>query len=289
MAMLSRLDHLFTLWLFRPLISIRRATSAPSLPILMYHSVSNQPEPGVRPYYQTRTAPPVFATQMAWLKANAYRGLDLQTALEELSDDRPNGAAPVAITFDDGFQDVYTQALPALQRVGFTATAFLPTDYIAESRRSFEGMPCLTWQEVQELRRAGIKFGSHTVTHPVLYECEWPRIESELRRSRAVLEHQLQETVTTFAYPYRYPEADRPFVAKFTAHLKAAGYTCCVTTCIGRVRPLDNRYLLKRLPVNSKDDSRLFRAKLLGAYDWLGRIQFLLKHLRLHFRRREAG
>ena len=57
----------------------------------------------------------------------------------------------VAITFDDGFRDFYTEAFPILQRERFSATMFLPTSFIAEQPRQFLSRDCMTWSEVREL------------------------------------------------------------------------------------------------------------------------------------------
>ena len=51
----------------------------------MYHSISREPELGVHPYYQVRTHPEVFARHMAWLAAHGYRGVDLETGLQQWS------------------------------------------------------------------------------------------------------------------------------------------------------------------------------------------------------------
>jgi hypothetical protein len=62
--------------------------------------------------------------------------------------------------------------------------------------------------------------------------------------------------------------------------LMAAGYETCVTTQIGRHRPGADLLQIKRLPVNSGDDGRLFQAKLDGGYDWLTNGQTAFKTLK---------
>jgi peptidoglycan/xylan/chitin deacetylase (PgdA/CDA1 family) len=174
-----RLDRLIILNLVQP---FRRAwfkvqSSAPAInsqlstlnskwpvPILMYHSISDDPEPSVSPYYQVNTRPAVFRQQMQFLAAQGYSTISLDQLVSMLTtglqDDRITGlqdhgakmprgpisafsfqlsAFPklVCLTFDDGFADFYTQAFPVLQNHGFIATMFLPTAFIGDERRQF--------------------------------------------------------------------------------------------------------------------------------------------------------
>ncbi len=163
------------------------------VPILMYHSISDDPEPGVSPYYRVNASPAVFRQHMQFLADHDYHTI----SLDQLVSAFPK--KPVVLTFDDGFRDFYTEAFPVLQEHGFTATVFLPTAFIGGSRSvqgsRFDGsgfkVPShfpfrnphsafLTWNEVRELLRHGIHFGSHTVNHPKLVELDWPEIKSEL-------------------------------------------------------------------------------------------------------------
>jgi len=184
------------------------------------------------------------------------------------------------LTFDDGFRDFHTAAFPVLQRHGFSATMYLPTAFIGDSRKEFNSREYLTWGEVAELHAARIEFGSHTVNHPTLAELSWPDIETELRESKTAIEHRLGYAITSFAYPYAYPQENRGFTGRLTETLRGQGYRNCVTTVVGRARPGDNPFCLSRLPVNSADDARFLSAKLEGAYDWLARPQALKKNVR---------
>jgi peptidoglycan/xylan/chitin deacetylase (PgdA/CDA1 family) len=252
-----------------------RAKPARRLPILMYHSIAAQDESRVNAYYRLCTSPAAFRQQMQVLQATGYRGLDLKSALAGWSDAASpghNAAADqrvAAITFDDGFRNFYTDALPILEEFGFRATMYLPTAFIGEERRQFNGTDCLTWNEVRDAQRRGMHFGTHTVSHAKLYAMAWPQIESELRDSRAQLEDHLAAPVDAFAYPYAFPEADRSYCDRFCTLLKDAGYRSSVTTVVGRAAPGDDPLRLRRLPVNGADDPRLLEAKLSGAYDWL--------------------
>lgn len=288
-----RLDRFITLNLMQPFRRFApRVSPHVLLPVLMYHSVSDDPEPDVHPYYRVCTSRARFREQMQWLKDNGCQGVTLRAGLAWLKGQlqhaqRSNRHQPVVLTFDDGFHDFYAAAWPVLQEFGFTATMYLPTAYIAgppghslpAARCSFRDKDCLTWGEVKELRGAGVEFGSHTVHHPELICQSWQEIQSEVHESKSEIERHLGEPVKAFAYPYAFPQTHRDFVRRFSALLLAGGYESCVTTQIGHVQSGDDMLQLKRLPVNQQDDLPLFAAKLAGAYDWVRHLQSLSKTL----------
>lgn len=277
---LVQMDRFGSVFVARPLLAAGLLPSRPGIPILMYHSVSNDPEPGVSPYYRLATSPSRFREQMTWLHQNGYRTLGLVEAVRRLSTGALNGDRFVVLTFDDGFADFAYYAWPILQEFDFTATVFLPTAFIGRIRRSFKGRECLTWSDVRRLHDAGIAFGSHTVTHRKLYGLSWDEVDRELAESRATLEDQLQVPANTFAYPYAFPQEDRNFATRFRAVLEQHAYAACVTTVIGRASRSSHSLSLERLPINDADERALFAAKMAGAYDWLGRVQFLSRYAR---------
>ncbi len=275
-----RSDRLATLYLFRPLRSALPARPR-RIPILMYHSISEPNWPGAHPYYQTATAPAVFARHMQFLHENGYRPIALPDALGRL--ETPGRSAekppqkPVVITFDDGFEDFYTQAFPVLSQYGFGATMFLPSDYIGHEPRRFNGRACLSWPQVRALSRAGVQFGGHTATHPQLGALDDATIRRELCSSKARIEEELGSSVQSFAYPYAFPDADPHFKKRLRTLLAETDYDHGVTTVIGTAGHAEDRYFLRRLPINSWDDPELFEAKLQGAYDWLRPMQYFSK------------
>jgi peptidoglycan/xylan/chitin deacetylase (PgdA/CDA1 family) len=272
-----RFDRLATLYLFHPL---RRGTwTGPSVPILMYHSVSNDSGPRVHPYYQTVTSPLAFKSQMQQLKDTGYKTVSLREAVNVLRK-QESIAKQAVITFDDGFADFYREAFPELSRHGFTATMFLPTAYIGTSRLQFKQKDCLTWSEICELRNHGISFGSHTVSHPQLSMLSPSAVEVEVTKSKHTIEEKLGEPIESFAYPFAFPETNKPFVQMLRSILLKSGYLNGVSTCIGTARSQEDPYFLRRLPINSLDDRSLFSAKLLGGYDWLHKFQVAAKRVR---------
>ena len=264
-----RLDRFLTLTVFHPLLRMRFSQKRVSVPILMYHSISDEEEEKINPYYRLATRPSRFAEQMQWLHDLGYKGVSLEEALEGMSmhDSRPQLRA--AITFDDGYLDFFTEAFPMLQRYEFNATVYLPTGFISNQRKSFQGRECVKWSEVRELAAHGIRFGSHTVNHPKLHALPWSQIQVELAASKESIESSIGKGVDSFSYPYAFPQEDGNFSITLKTALHRIGYRSCVTTMIGRMHPGDDYLRLKRIPINSLDDKPLFKAKLQGAYDWL--------------------
>jgi peptidoglycan/xylan/chitin deacetylase (PgdA/CDA1 family) len=214
---------------------------------------------------------------MRHLHERNYKTASLLEAVSRIETPSVKHEKVVVLTFDDGYLDFYTQAYPILNRYGFSATVFLPTAYIGESPRSFKGTGCLTWDQVRELKRVGIHFGSHTVTHPQLRTLSAEVVRDEIQRSKETIEEKLGSPVGTFAYPYALPETDRSFRAGLRGILEEAGYQAGVSTIIGTADRAGDRFFMKRLPANSADDRRLFEAKLSGAYDWLHALQYAWK------------
>jgi peptidoglycan/xylan/chitin deacetylase (PgdA/CDA1 family) len=271
-----RLDRLATLYLALPLT---RHTSEEGLclPILMYHSVSDEDESRSHAYFRTCTSPDLFAEQMACLSSKGYSPCGLAQALDNLRAGNRAAIKPVVITFDDGYADFYREAFPVLHRYGFSATVFLPTAYIGDSPTPFKGRDCLTWREVKELSNHGIVFGSHTVTHPQLRELGAAAINEEIVSSKRTIEERIGHAVDSFSYPFAFPQNDAPFRSMLRDSLRSAGYENGVCTIVGRGSRDSDPFFLERLPVNSSDDARLFQAKLAGAYDWIATPQRLVK------------
>lgn len=274
-----RLDRLATLYLVSPLM--RHAPGRePSIPILMYHSISGEDESGLHAYFRTCTAPGVFAAQMAYLHSHGYSTCSLTQALDCLRSGTHPATRPVVITFDDGYSDFHRQAFPVLSRYGFSATVFLPTAFIGDRPLQFKGRDCLTWAEVRELRNHGILFGSHTVTHPQLRELSVPAINEEVVSSKKTIEQKLGCVVDSFSYPFAFPQTEAEFTRMLRDSLGQAGYQNGVCTVVGRASHGSDPFFMERLPVNSCDDAPLFQAKLTGAYDWVSKSQHLVKMTR---------
>jgi len=259
-----------------------RPTGKIFVPILMYHSVSGEPETEKHPYFWVNTTPEIFDAQMRFLRENKYQVITLEQAVEIIYGQavKDDHSKYVVITFDDGFRDFYIDAFPILQKYGFTATVFLPTKYITDQSKKMDGKEHLSWDEVAELSPQGITFGSHTVSHPKLRALDRDVIKFEIEYSKQVMESKMGASIDSFSYPFAFPEEDKELTNYLTTTLADCGYKFGVSTRIGRASAEDPIYFLKRLPVNSRDDLAFFKAKLEGGYDWLHWVQLASKIIR---------
>ena len=309
-------DRVLTLRVMKPWLQKREQAQKVVISILMYHSIADESENRRSDYYRTVTTPTRFRRHMEWLKREGYSVIDLADAvkllkggsvpgvsssaatIEPLMGVRPRSSSipsfhhsnipsskPVVLTFDDGFRDFLVNAWPVLMDLGFRSTVYLPTEFIGQPRMAFKDKACLTWGEVRDLVKSGVTFGSHTASHPVLYDLSWEEIRRELLQSRLRMEDQLQMPISRFSYPYAFPQEDYGFVRRFKEELNEQGYSSGVTTIIGRAQSSCDVLCLPRVPINERDDQDLFEAKIKGAYDWMGGAQACFRKMRYTMRK----
>lgn len=277
-----RLDRQLTVGIVRPLRALARPARGATLPILMYHSISDDLDARRDPYYRTVTSPARFRRHMETLHRRGYRALTLSQAVRELAEQvRPDAAPAVVVTFDDGYADFRTAAFPVMRDLGIAATVFVSTGFLGKP--FIDGRPCMSAGDIVALAEQGVEIGSHTVTHPQLHGVSAAQRHDELANSRQAITALIGKPVASFSYPFRFPSEAPAFTAALVAELADCGYRQGVTTTIGVARHGDPEYLLRRLPVNDCDDDAFFDAKLDGHYDWLRLPQAARKQLRAAF------
>src|SRR5262249_31563799 len=124
-----RLDRLASIYLWGPIARAMAGNSSLRVPILMYHSVSDNLFGKTHPYFQINTLPKVFFEQMQFLHDAGYVTVDLQDVVVGRRQPKEHEKLLV-ITFDDGYRDFYTHAFQILHRFGLTATVFLTSGRI---------------------------------------------------------------------------------------------------------------------------------------------------------------
>lgn len=175
-----------------------------SIPILMYHSVSNSPAASIR---GLSVRPEAFAEQVAYLHQNGFTGLTFGELCQLRRSGQPLPERPVVLTFDDGYADLVEEALPVLTSHGFPATVFVTTGWLDDAGQRAAGTPpdrMLTWRQLAILEQAGIEIGAHSHSHPQLDQIPVKELRAELAEPKSLLEDRLGHRVATLAYPYGY-------------------------------------------------------------------------------------
>ena len=183
---------------------------------------------------------------MATLSAAGYRS----RTLAEFADDVRSGTWPgpktVILTFDDGFENFFTEAAPVLREFSFSATVFLVTSKCG-GFNDWSGNPpelprarLLSWGQIRQLSDEGIEFASHTLTHPELTCVSSDTSAIEITRSKTVIEDAIGKPVVSFAYPFgRFTSAVRRVVEDT--------YSTACSTNLGRVCPTSDMHALQRI------------------------------------------
>ena len=274
---LPRIDRLATLYVCHPIAKLSGWSEKYCVPVLTYHSISENLFGKVHPYHHINTPVSIFSLQMRWLRQAGYRTISLCELMNgfETTQDL---SKTVVLTFDDGYQDFYTDAFPILKQCGFTATVFLATDRIRDESVRVEGADYLTWNEVRELQTEGMTFGSHSVTHADLRSLGPEQIDYELGYSKESIEQRIGAQVESFSYPFALPEEDGDFIRYLADTLgkhglfewclfrdrksQAEGYTFLPSATF-------RQFLGRR--------GTCLKAKLEGGYDWLHWPQWFYK------------
>ena len=223
-----------------------------NVPILTYHYVRINPVSSDRLGFALSVTPADFAAQMDWLKESGYHPITAGDLHAYLRGARGLPSKPVILTFDDGYADFYTTALPILRAHDFRATAYVVSGFV--------GWPnYMTAAQVVEADRSGIEIGSHTVNHPNLTNLSSASVRSQLVDSKRLLENLLGHPVTSFCYPSGKVNS---MVAWQVADV---GYESATTTVFGFRHTLADRYIWTRLRVSGGETRDQFAVSVTRA------------------------
>ncbi len=137
-----------------------------------------------------------FDAHIAELTNGKYNVMALPDILAAVEKGEKLPNRTVAITIDDTFRSVYEEAWLRLKKAGLPFTLFVTTD------PSDQGLPAyLTWDEIRELRDAGVTIGAHTASHMLVSQSTTEDLRADIERSLSSFQRELGERPTIFSWP----------------------------------------------------------------------------------------
>jgi len=169
--------------------------------VLMYHMI-NEHLDGEHKRNKWRVKPDDFEKQMQWFYKNGWHSY----TLSELVSMQTVPEKSFAITFDDGYEDNYTNAFPILQKYHFKATIYVVPEHSENNWEHFENHQfdrLLCKEQIKIMQESGlIEFGSHTLKHQNLLRCDSAEAKNEIVGSKQKVEELIGAACLAFAYPY---------------------------------------------------------------------------------------
>ena len=227
--------------------------------IMMYHMISGQLERTKKS--GLRVSPDMFERHLKYFKNNGWKFIKMSELQLYENDNKV-----VAITFDDGYLDNYTNAFPLLKKYNACATLYLVIDRhkndwsVKKNPKHNTGVLAneekLSDDHIKEMLDSGVfELGGHTITHPFLPNTPTDDKQDEMIECKNILETTFDSKVSSFAYPFGiYNEDDVEIV-------KNSSYESAVTTNEG-VADLDLPFELKRIKASGKDNFFAFKLRV---------------------------
>ncbi|ADK84085.1 polysaccharide deacetylase [Desulfarculus baarsii DSM 2075] len=226
----------------------------PGLPVLMYHHVTD--ELNNTPLPKLRVTTKAFAAQLDLLRAKGYQTVSLAQAM---APDAP--ANGVVLSFDDGYEDFYSQAWPLLRQRGMSATVFLVAGAIGgdnfwDRPKGEPREPLMDAARIRELAAAGVEFGGHGFGHVAMAGLSQADLARETIGCQEALGAILGQPCRVFSYPYGLYDAPA------ARAVGQAGFTVACTTRPGMLGPGVDPLAAPRIIVKRSDNLLDLRLKL---------------------------
>jgi peptidoglycan/xylan/chitin deacetylase (PgdA/CDA1 family) len=206
------------------------------VPILMYHVIN--PPPAGAPFPGLYVSASEFAAQMQALASAGYHAitLDQMWAYWKRGVPLPSGK-PIVVSFDNGYQSQYTNALPVLRRLGWVGNENLQLTGLPPSQGG------LSEAQVKGLVAAGWELDTQGFSHADLITLDATQLAYQVATARTVVQHRYGVPTNWFCYPSGH------YDATVIAAVRTAGFTGSTTVVPGWAGPSSDPYRLPRLRV----------------------------------------
>lgn len=224
-----------------------------SVAILMYHHVGPLP-PGADALRRDLTVSTKdFEEQVAWLSQQGYVSVTLADVYRAAQRELQLPAKPVVFTFDDGYADVFQEAIPVLVKYRMRGNFAVVPDFLGQPDYA-------TWNMVMEAKQAGMEIVSHTNNH---FDGSNPKfnrgyIQENLAQSLRELEARLGPIPRVLVYPYGH------FTSEYIQIAQEVGFVMALTTRYGRFVDPDDLMRTPRVRVHGAGTMEKFEESITG-------------------------
>jgi len=214
---------------------INKVENKIKIPILMYHYVEYVKDDGDLIRKKLDIVPSLFEAHLKELKKANYETYFVKDVPDILNGTIHYSTQSAVLTFDDGYEDFYTDVFPLLKKYHMRATIYVIYDYIG--RKGF-----LNEEQIRMLAESDlIEIGSHTLDHIYLKTITKEYADKQIIESKKKFEDKFGIKIYTFAYPYGAFNMDN------VDSVQKAGYIAAVSVIPGMMQSNDNLFYLNRV------------------------------------------
>lgn len=222
------------------------------IPVLMYHKVENHP---LESKHRIFVSSDRFETHLQFLRKRGFETVtfdDLDMYMNGVLPWKKFPRKPVIITFDDGYESTYFNAVPRLSKFSFRAVFFVMGNVLLQNN-SWDmqmGEPEARLMDsslISKLMDNGHEIGAHTLTHPRLTELSEEQMDLEVAGSRKAIESFTGKAPKSFAYPYGNLDG------RVKGAVQEAGFTFGIATDTGGLRVSEDPHQIFRVSMFPED------------------------------------
>ena len=225
-----------------------------SVPVLMYHSIS-------RDNNRISVSVTNFKKQMKLMSLLGYKGYSLNKINSKTSKKK------IIITFDDGYENIFTEAMPILKKFNFSATCFIVNKKIGyfndwdKNQKNFKKKKLMNKKQINTWINNGFEVGSHTMNHYNLKYLSNDQKKYQILKPKQFFKTNYGINIQSFSYPFGCYNEDCLKILKrnykFAVTTKRSRYNK------GKFNPLE----IPRVPVNSNTSIFKYFLKITTFYE----------------------
>jgi peptidoglycan/xylan/chitin deacetylase (PgdA/CDA1 family) len=222
------------------------------VPILMYHHVGTPPEGSDRLRYNLTVPTEQFEKQVQWLKENGYTSISMDELYNDIATKTKLPEKPVIFTFDDGYDDVFINAVPILKKYGYVGVFGIITQFpgITQGTNTYA-----TWAIIADAKTQGMEIICHTQNHfdGANKKFNTNYIYQNLSGCQQDIRDHLGSAEPYLIYPYGH------YNASYIEQAKKAGFVISLTVHEGTIINISNLMEIPRLRINPSLDLETFK------------------------------